>query len=269
MRSLKAQRVDFIKIWMTDPKFPPDVIAAIVDGDAGRAFRLRIVTDVASLHQLADLGVTDFLHNPIDQPVTPARCVCEGEKLTFAPTSPNIESRWFYYEHPGDSADAAAAGRCIRAGKQMLGDAGAQGADAVSARFASAESAHARADLPFIKAMFEGGVRVVTPATDCGAEASQVTPSVTQPHREIQLFVEAGLPPLAAIRAATLDAAPRDHPQRGPGLRVDPGRSKAADLVLLDADPSADIGNTITIARVMMQDAGWVNISEFRFEISD
>src|SRR5262249_1839866 len=30
VRSLKAQNVDFIKIWMTDPKFPPDVIAAIV-----------------------------------------------------------------------------------------------------------------------------------------------------------------------------------------------------------------------------------------------
>ena len=24
VRNLKSQRVDFIKIWMTDPKFPPD-----------------------------------------------------------------------------------------------------------------------------------------------------------------------------------------------------------------------------------------------------
>src|SRR4029450_10695698 len=72
VRSLKAQRVHFIKIWMTDPKFPPDVIAAIVD--EGRRQGIPIishVTDVASLHQLAALGVTDFLHNLIDQPVTP------------------------------------------------------------------------------------------------------------------------------------------------------------------------------------------------------
>ena len=31
VRSLAAQNVDVIKIWMTNPKFPPEVIAAIVD----------------------------------------------------------------------------------------------------------------------------------------------------------------------------------------------------------------------------------------------
>ena len=38
VRSLKAQNVDFVKIWMTNPKFPPDVIAAIVDEGGRRAF---------------------------------------------------------------------------------------------------------------------------------------------------------------------------------------------------------------------------------------
>src|SRR5260370_32185718 len=102
---------------------------------------------------------------------------------------------------------------------------------------------------PFIKAMSDAGVRVVT-GTDCGAEASQTTPFGHATHREIQMFVEAGLSPLAALRAATLDAA------RVLALTEDPdygsARSrKAADLVLFAADPTVAIANTLTIARVI------------------
>src|SRR5206468_1989150 len=101
VRSLKAQNVDFLKIWMTNPKFPPDVIAAIVDEAKKQGIPvISHVTDIASLHQLADQGVTDFLHVPVDQPVTPELVAyARSKKLTFAPTLANIESRWFYYEH--------------------------------------------------------------------------------------------------------------------------------------------------------------------------
>jgi imidazolonepropionase-like amidohydrolase len=102
---------------------------------------------------------------------------------------------------------------------------------------------------PFIKAMSGAGVRIVT-GTDCGAEASQVTPFGHATHREIQMFVEAGMAPLAAIRAATLDAARvltrSEDPEYG-SIRV----GKAADLMLLDADPTVDINNTIKISKVM------------------
>jgi len=251
VRNLKAQGVDFIKIWMTDPKFPPDVIAAIVD--EGRKQDIPItshVTDVASLHQLADLGVTDFLHNPTDQPVTPALVAyARAKKLTFAPTLANMESRWFYYEHPEILQMPRLQDALYPRGRQMLGDAERK-AQALSAPDLPQRKARMREQtFPFIKAMFEGGVRVVT-GTDCGAEASQVTPFGHATHREIQLFVEAGVPPLAAIRAATLDAARvitrSEDPDYG-SIRA----GKAADLVLLDADPIADINNTIRIARVM------------------
>ena len=251
VRSLKAQRVDFIRIWMTDPKFPPDVIAAIVDEGHTQGIPIvSHVTDVGSLHQLADLGVTDFLHNPIDQPVTPELVAyAKAKKLTFAPTLANIESRWFYYEHPEILQMPRLQDALYPRGKQMLADVERK-AQTLSAPDLPQRKARMREQtFPFIKAMFEGGVRVVT-GTDCGAEASQVTPFGHATHREIQLFVEAGLPPLAAIRAATLDAARvitrSEDPDYG-SIRA----GKAADLVLLDADPSVDIANTITIARVM------------------
>ena len=69
-------------------------------------------------------------------------------------------------------------------------------------------------------------------------------------HRELQMFVEAGLSALAAIRAATLDAARvitrSEDPEYG-SIRA----GKVADLLLLDADPTVDIHNTIRIGRVM------------------
>jgi imidazolonepropionase-like amidohydrolase len=251
VRNLKAQQVDFIKIWMTNPKFPPDVIAAIVDEGKKQGIPIvSHVTDVESLHQLADLGVTDFLHNPIDQPVTPELIAyAKAKKLTFAPTLANIESRWFYYEHPEILQMPMLQDALYRRGRQMLADADRKAQTLSAADFAQRKARMREQSFPFIKAMSAAGVRVVT-GTDCGAEASQVTPFGHATHREIQMFVEAGMSPLAAIRAATLDAARvitrSEDPDYG-SIRA----GKAADLLLLDADPTADINNTIKISKVM------------------
>ena len=251
VRSLKAQGVDFIKIWMTDPKFPPEVIAAIVA--EGRAQGIPIVahvTDVASLRQLADQGVTDFLHVPVDRPPTPELIAyAKSKKLTFAPTLANIESRWFYYEHPEILQMPMLQAALYPRGRQMLADAERK-AQTLGAPDLAQRKARMRGEMyPFIKAMSDAGVRVVT-GTDCGAEASQVTPFGHATHREIQMLVEAGLAPIAALRAATLDAARvvtrSEDPEYG-SIRA----GKAADLVLLDADPTRDIANTIRIGRVM------------------
>ena len=69
-------------------------------------------------------------------------------------------------------------------------------------------------------------------------------------HRELQMFVEAGLSPLVAIRAATLDAARVISRSENPDCGS-VAAGKIADLLLLDADPTVDINNTIKIARVM------------------
>jgi hypothetical protein len=67
-------------------------------------------------------------------------------------------------------------------------------------------------------------------------------------HEELEIFVQAGLTPLEALQTATL------NPARFLGRMQDLGTiatGKLADLVVLDADPLADIGNTRRIAAVV------------------
>jgi hypothetical protein len=68
-------------------------------------------------------------------------------------------------------------------------------------------------------------------------------------HQELELLVAAGLTPLEALQAATRE------PARFLGLAAERGTievGKAADLVLLEADPLADIRNTRRIAAVVL-----------------
>jgi imidazolonepropionase-like amidohydrolase len=92
--------------------------------------------------------------------------------------------------------------------------------------------------------MADAGVNVVA-GTDAGF--TYTFPGVDL-HEELKLLVRAGFSPMRALQAATRDAA------RCVGLgdvsgTVTPG--KHADLVVLDADPLADIGNTTKIHAVV------------------
>jgi predicted amidohydrolase len=67
-------------------------------------------------------------------------------------------------------------------------------------------------------------------------------------HWVLQAYIAEGLTPLTALRAATLNPAKMLHATDSLGT-VAPG--KLADLVLLDANPLADITNTTTIRAVV------------------
>ena len=69
-------------------------------------------------------------------------------------------------------------------------------------------------------------------------------------HQELELLVECGLTPLAALQTATRNPALYFGTEKDSGT-VEEG--KLADLVLLDADPLADIRNTQAIAGVVLK----------------
>ncbi len=71
-------------------------------------------------------------------------------------------------------------------------------------------------------------------------------------HRELELYVEAGLTPLEALQAATILAA------RAVGVEKESGSlevGKRGDVLLLDADPLADIHNTRAVWRTVSEGA--------------
>jgi imidazolonepropionase-like amidohydrolase len=72
--------------------------------------------------------------------------------------------------------------------------------------------------------------------------------------RELELLVECGLTPLEAIRAGTLDNA-RFFRQEDRLGSLEPG--KLADLVLVEGDPSLDLGALRQVRRVMLN-GSWV-----------
>lgn len=84
-----------------------------------------------------------------------------------------------------------------------------------------------------------------------GTDANKHASSVSVPYgaslwRELALLVDAGLSPVQALQAATSEAAVYfGLDDRG---AIAPG--KRADLVLLSADPVADIGNVTAVQRV-------------------
>ncbi|WP_067464167.1 amidohydrolase family protein [Actinomadura macra] len=98
--------------------------------------------------------------------------------------------------------------------------------------------------LRFVGAMRRAGVRLLN-----GSEAGFIYayPGFSL-HEELALQVRAGLSPLEAIATATLEPARYLGAERDLGS-VRPG--KLADLVVLDADPLADITNTSRIHAVV------------------
>jgi hypothetical protein len=102
-----------------------------------------------------------------------------------------------------------------------------------------------RKELELVGAMHRAGVRFLA-GTDAGALGCLAGFSL---HDELALFVEAGLTPLEALQTATR------NPAEFLGQLEDQGTikvGKRANLVLLDADPLADIRNTTRIFGVVV-----------------
>lgn len=100
-------------------------------------------------------------------------------------------------------------------------------------------------ELKLVGRMYRAGVAIVA-GTD--TFNPYVYPGFSL-HDELALLVEAGLPPMAALQAATIGPA-RFMGQAERRGTVEVG--KVADLVLLDRDPLADIHNTTSIRVVIL-----------------
>ena len=92
--------------------------------------------------------------------------------------------------------------------------------------------------------LYRAGVPLLV-GTD--APEPQVTPGFSL-HQELEMLVESGLPPAAALRAATLHNAMALGQEKQLGTIA---QGKWADIVLLAANPLDDIRNTRKIELVI------------------
>ena len=104
-----------------------------------------------------------------------------------------------------------------------------------------------RMSIEIVAAMRRAGLKLMA-GTDANGPFPSLIPGISL-HEELRLFVEAGYTPAEALGAATI------APARFLGKEKDFGTveaGKVADLLLLDADPLADIRNTQKIQAVML-----------------
>ena len=97
--------------------------------------------------------------------------------------------------------------------------------------------------LDLTRQLHDAGVKLLA-----GTDASQpfVYPGFSL-HEELQLLVRSGLTPLEALRTATYNPAEYFSATDSLGTVA---KGKVADMVLLDANPLVDIGNTRRIAAI-------------------
>ncbi len=250
---LAQQQVDAIKIWIDDlhgkaPKVSRPVIEAILEEAARRSIPVSAhISTLADTRHFFDRGGTGFLHMVRDTETLPPDFVAalKAKQTVFTPTLIRQELAWYYAEKPERLADPDVARLVDAATFEAMRKAAA----------AANPSPIARKEFDVAmrntKRMADAGIPIAT-GSDGG---SQMDLPGLMTLRECELLVEAGLTPVQAITAATHNSALALGRQQELGSIA---AGKLADLVLLNADPSADIGNLRQVHRVML-DGKWIN----------
>jgi imidazolonepropionase-like amidohydrolase len=244
-----AKGVDIIKLWLDDefgtmPKMPPDISKAIID--AAHRRNLRAVAHVFYLEdakRLISQGIDGLTHSirdmPVDQSVIDA--MKQHNTWQLAETLSREASMFAYAQRAPFLDDPFFARAVSPKSLEVLADPQRQKKIGGAAHFADYPKILAIAESN-TKRMLDAGIHLGF-GTDSGPPGR--FPGYFE-HWELALLVDAGLTPMQALQVATRDSAKF--------LRADDlgtlERSKKADLVVLDADPTADINNTRMIHAV-------------------
>ncbi|HET7363506.1 MAG TPA: amidohydrolase family protein, partial [Burkholderiales bacterium] len=246
---------DFIKVWFIYR--PGDDLAAqeaIVKatGDAAHAAGIRLAvhaTELAVAKAALRAGADYLVHSVEDEPVDqefialalrnhalycPTLFVVMGYRYALSNTwRPTAAERRL-----ADPQILAAMGDLARIPPEKLPERVAK------AMAEPGEIDPSPVELRNLQAVWGAGIPVAM-GTDAGNIGTLHGPSV---FRELGLMVQAGLTPLQALRAATVNGAKAMGMERDLGTLA---RGKLADVLILNADPLADVQNLSRIHRVV------------------
>jgi imidazolonepropionase-like amidohydrolase len=255
VRELAAAGVDAVKIvnddmsWLTTRPLPvlsPAVLTAAVEESHAHGLRAVVHAPILdAARETLRAGADGLMHGVISDPVDDELVSLLKENRAA------YVSTLVFYEACADVAAWAGRERAFDEArvypKETYDDLRSPGFLTGWHHFWD-NTAFARERLPVLRAnlmrLAGEGVPVAI-GTDTGVPGVMLGVSY---HLELQLHVEAGLTAQEVLRAATLEAARFLRQEKDLGS-LEAG--KRADLLVLDADPLADIGNTRRIDRVV------------------
>lgn len=247
---LAAQKVDYVKIWMDDhlgkePKISMALSKAIID--AAHAHNIKVAAHVfylADAKQLVEAGLDVLVHSVRDKPVDDELInLMKSKGAWMGAATLSRELSVFAYADAPAWLDEPFLTRSVSA-------------DVLATVKSEAYRKNVAADphfkeLPgFLKLAQQNLKRLADAGVKYGFGTDSGPPARFAgyfEHMEMELMVQAGLTPMQVIQAATKNNAEFLGQSDNLGtLQV----GRWADLVVLDADPLADIRNTRSIQQV-------------------
>jgi imidazolonepropionase-like amidohydrolase len=243
VRETAQRHPDLIKIWVDDmrhtvpAKMGPEVYKAVID--EAHTNGLRVAAHVYYLEDarlLVGDSVDILAHGVRDTAVDPdfVKSI-KGRGAWYIPTLGLDESFYVFAEHP-EWLQQPFLRRALQPSlAAQLNDPAWRAKILNDAKTLAAQKQALATNMKNVKTLFDAGVNIGF-GTDSGATPLRIAGFAE--HRELKLLTDAGLTPLQAIQTATRNAASLLHlDDRGV---IAPG--KLADLLVVDGDPSKDIG---------------------------
>ena len=255
VRELKAAGVDAIKAvlesgrtGMLFARMDLAMFRAVVDEATTEHLPVAVHTGSArDVEDAVDAGAAAIEHGSFSDAIPDAVLAkMAARNITYDPTLAVLEGMRDLSAGRGDLLRRPLVQQAV-AQKLLAGTADAikRGAMSSPERASGIEAAMRIAQQNLVRA-WKAGVPLVT-GSDAGNLLVFHGPTV---HRELQLWVAAGIPPEVALRAATWNAAKLLHAQQRIGL-VQPGYE--ASLLVVDGDPTRDISATERISGVVFK----------------
>ena len=271
-----ATGVDFVKLYAG---LTPDLVAAAIDEAHDRGVRVIGHLESTNWADAARMGIDMLVHSGWATPMDEVIALDDPEAAS--------DYDWYaaYLEAPSNDLFARLVGTLVSEGVVVVPTIGVQQASALGTDLAllsrlephlapeadvpgwwgdgwreqhpyfgyesedearALETIYVPALLAILKAYYDAGVNLAV-GTDVGNP--WMTPGVSF-HHELELYQEAGIPPVEILRMGSLSGAAALGIADQTGS-IEPG--KQADLVVLTEDPTLDIAASRSIQRVFLR----------------